>query len=249
MTCTVRSVGKNSASRAISTIRHLLLWSVWATLAALALPSAAPAAGFSSAAPMSGARYLATATLLPTGRVLVAGGQGSAGYLASAELYDPSANSWSAAGTLGAARASAVALLLPNGKVLVAGGYGATGAVASAELYDPATNSWSGGGTFVDARAYATATLLHNGRVLVAGGQGSAGRQLRDGVAPRRRVVPQVETTLGVGVGRLHATGPVPHLRRALAAHARPARDRHLHSGRGRAARVEHLACHERRRP
>jgi N-acetylneuraminic acid mutarotase len=175
MTRTVRSVGKNSASRAISTIRHLLLWSVWATLAALALPSAAPAAGFSSAAPMSGARYLATATLLPNGKVLVAGGQGSTGYLTSAELYDPSTNSWSAAGTLDAARASAVALLLPNGKVLVAGGYGATGAVASAELYDPATNSWSSGGTFVDARAYATATLLHNGRVLVAGGQGSAG--------------------------------------------------------------------------
>ncbi|EAY71912.1 hypothetical protein BDAG_04765 [Burkholderia dolosa AU0158] len=37
---------------------------------------------------MSGARYWHTATLLPDGTVLVAGGYGN-GYLSSAELYVP----------------------------------------------------------------------------------------------------------------------------------------------------------------
>ena len=45
-----------------------------------------------------------TATLLANGKVLVAGGDGSSGYLASAELYDPVANTWTAAGSLSAGR-------------------------------------------------------------------------------------------------------------------------------------------------
>jgi hypothetical protein len=38
---------------------------------------------------MSSGRYHHTATLLPDGRVLVAGGLGPGGYVATAEIYDP----------------------------------------------------------------------------------------------------------------------------------------------------------------
>ena len=63
-----------------------------------------------------------TATLLPNGKVLVAGGLNAAAFLASAELYDPASGTWTATGSLTTARDVHTATLLPNGKVLVAGG-------------------------------------------------------------------------------------------------------------------------------
>ena len=67
--------------------------------------------------PMSVGRFGHTATLLPNGKVLVAGG-----YIASAELYDPASGTWTNTGSMSTARAGHTATLLPNGKVLVAGG-------------------------------------------------------------------------------------------------------------------------------
>ena len=61
-----------------------------------------------------------TATLLPDGKVLVAGGMGRS--FASAELYDPASGTWTATGSLKSHAVSHTATLLPNGKVLVAGG-------------------------------------------------------------------------------------------------------------------------------
>ena len=49
-------------------------------------------------------RYYHTATLLPNGKVLVAGGIGNTGLLASAELYDPATGTWTATGNLATAR-------------------------------------------------------------------------------------------------------------------------------------------------
>jgi Kelch motif/Galactose oxidase, central domain len=73
--------------------------------------------------------------LLPNGKVLVAGGVGTSGFLSSAELYDPASGTWTATGSLTTAREVHTATLLPNGKVLVAGGYNG-GFLSSAELYD-----------------------------------------------------------------------------------------------------------------
>ena len=68
-----------------------------------------------------------TATLLPDGKVLVAGGIANnsdpLNFLDSAELYDPALNTWSSAGGLNSGHYSQTATLLPNGKVLVAGGF------------------------------------------------------------------------------------------------------------------------------
>src|SRR5262249_43180854 len=60
-----------------------------------------------------------TQTLLPNGKVLVAGGWADT---ASAEVYDSASGSWTATGSLATARDEHTAMLLPNGKVLVAGG-------------------------------------------------------------------------------------------------------------------------------
>jgi WD40 repeat protein len=111
-----------------------------------------------------------TATLLPNGKVLVAGG-GSDGLLSSAELYDPATGTWSPTGSLNGPRTRHTATLLPNGKVLVAGG----DVTNTAELYDPATGTWSPTGNMNAPRAWHSATLLGNGKVLIVGGYDSEG--------------------------------------------------------------------------
>ena len=84
---------------------------------------------------MNTERYEFTATLLPNGLVLVAGGLGEVLInLASAELYDPASETWSVTGTLNIARSRHGATLLDNGMVLVEGGSSSDN--TSAELYD-----------------------------------------------------------------------------------------------------------------
>ena len=88
------------------------------------------------------ARFFHTATLLPSGKVLVAGGYGTNNdILFSAELYDPASGIWTATGAMNTNRAAHTATLLPNGSVLVAGGFPNGGYLSSAELYDPVNPS------------------------------------------------------------------------------------------------------------
>ena len=97
-----------------------------------------PATGtFTAAGSMATPRSSATATLLPNGKVLIAGGFGGLLYQTSAELYDPVTNSFSRTGSLATPRDCATATLLPNGKVLIAGGGNYDGYLTSSELFDP----------------------------------------------------------------------------------------------------------------
>ena len=85
-----------------------------------------PASGtWTATGSLATARFYHTATLLPNGKVLVAGGidNNFIAALASAELYDPASGTWTATGSLANARYLHTATLLPNGKVLVAGGF------------------------------------------------------------------------------------------------------------------------------
>mgnify|MGYP001040322738 CR=1 FL=1 len=126
---------------------------------------------WSAAAPLSAARIGHSATMLPNGKVLVAGGAVASGSASSAELYDPLTDSWSSAGELITARYGHTTTLLPSGKVLVAGGSDVNGySTDTAEIYDPGTNTWSAVSNLGTPRRLHAAALLPSGKVLVAGG-------------------------------------------------------------------------------
>ena len=123
--------------------------------------------------PMNAPHEQQPATLLPNGQVLVLGVLTeipccSAGF--TAELYNPTSNTWSVTASPQYPRFNHIAELLPNGKVLVATGYLSGALTATAEIYDPGTASWTLTGSLATARQFASSAVLHDGRVLVTGG-------------------------------------------------------------------------------
>src|SRR5258708_7514742 len=115
-----------------------------------------------------------TGTLLPDGRLLLAGGQDSNGRVqATLATRNTVTETITTLGVgLHFPRAAHTPTVLPDGTVLILGGVGQDGKlVPSAELFDPV----SGAVRLLAAsspapRAFHTATLLTDGRVLVAGG-------------------------------------------------------------------------------
>jgi hypothetical protein len=124
---------------------------------------------------MKTGRECFTATTLPSGKVLVAGGDDGSGcntsenVFASAEIYDPQTRKFTPTGSMTTPRQVATATLLGNGKVLIAGGNDENGPLASAELYDPSTGKFTLTGSMEITRSHFTATLLLDGRVLIEG--------------------------------------------------------------------------------
>jgi hypothetical protein len=114
-----------------------------------------------------------TATLLPNGLVLVAGGmQRNGSPLATAELYEPATGRFRPTGnSMSTPRVGHSASLLIDGRVLLDGGWSSDGTLATAELYDPASDRFRPTGAMTSRRGDFTASLLSNGRVLVVGGQ------------------------------------------------------------------------------
>jgi hypothetical protein len=123
-------------------------------------------------------RQFSMAALLHDGRVLVAGGYGTAGPLASALLFDPRQAAWVPAGFMTGARGRGGIAVLGDGRVLVAGGslvpfqeYGSDPSVlAVTEVFDPRSGSWSTARPLHQARAQPAVMDLADGRVLAAGG-------------------------------------------------------------------------------
>src|SRR5580692_9739589 len=143
---------------------------------------------FAAASSMKDARTDHTATVLPGGKILVAGGTTAASTLGStlrsAELFDPVTGIFTATGAMKATRARHSATLIASGplagNVLIAGGLSdeSGGDVATAELYDPVTGQFTTTGAMSMPRENHTATWLSPsvvsgslaGSVLVAGG-------------------------------------------------------------------------------
>lgn len=117
--------------------------------------------------------YDHTASVLPDGRVVVAGGYYQFGVALSHlhYIHDPSMGTWSPLPSPITRRRHHTASVLPSGKVMIAGGIGASGdPLIVAEIYDPATNTWTPTGGMMVARTCHTASELPMGKVLVVGG-------------------------------------------------------------------------------
>jgi hypothetical protein len=121
---------------------------------------------FTATGSMTEPRWQHTATLLTTGKVLLAGGASDN----SAELFDPAIGTFTATGPMTAARSEHTAALLNDGTVLLAGG-AIDSESLSAEVFDPTTNKFTPTGSMKTARFIHTATPLNNGQVLITGGQ------------------------------------------------------------------------------
>lgn len=115
-----------------------------------------------------------TATRLPDGRVLVAGGASSLQIGNVADLIDERSGAVSDGGALRGVRSRHSATLLADGRVLVVGGSSVVSG-NSGEIWDPATNTWRLlTSRMAHGREYHSATLLADGRVLIVGGYSEA---------------------------------------------------------------------------
>jgi hypothetical protein len=139
---------------------------------------------FSATGEMTMPRYAPTATLLYSGKVLIAGGlypcagqvgstvfvSGASCFPFGAELYDPDTGTFAATGNMIAAWAD-TATLLTNGKLLITSGNPQVGPyLSSAQLYEPSIGTFAFAGYAQTNHTGPTATLLMNGKVLLAGG-------------------------------------------------------------------------------
>lgn len=119
------------------------------------------------------ARVLHTATQLPSGEVLVAGGYDWPPVsLSVAEVFDPTTGAWNPTDQSKSAREGHTATLLQNGEVMIAGGYdwNRRSLARSVERYNPVAEEWIVNTNLGTARRLHTATLLQDGKVLIVGG-------------------------------------------------------------------------------
>jgi hypothetical protein len=147
-----------------------------------------PATGaWSATGAMGMPRYGHTASVLLDGRVLVTGGSGcrwnctEADAYATADVFDPVAETWTPTTNMGASRQWQAAAVLADGRVLVSGGRGIQlggmrapagfpPSLRSSEVYDPRTGRWSPLSPMHRGRAGHHAVALWDGRVVMAGG-------------------------------------------------------------------------------
>jgi len=137
--------------------------------------------------PMTTDRYLQSSTMMPDGRVLIAGGLTfimnpaySENYHASAEIYDPRTGLFNATGPMTDSRYSHTGTLLPNGQALIVGGANSSGPVALpwVDLYTESQGTFARILSLPSGRYEHTATFFNSGLALVTGGRDSSGKAL-----------------------------------------------------------------------
>jgi N-acetylneuraminic acid mutarotase len=101
--------------------------------------------------------------------VLVTGGL-DRGPLNSAEVYDPSTETWTTTTSMYYTRWYSRASVLRNGKVLITGGSNDQ-ILNSVELYDPSTQNWTIIDSMNNVRYSHTASVLMNEKILITGGR------------------------------------------------------------------------------
>jgi len=129
---------------------------------------------FQAIAGMNQARAFHTATPLPDGKVLIAGGRdNSLSNVDTAEIFDPGSQTFTlvsgsgscpgAAGCMLTPRSYHQATALPDGRVFLSGGLSGdyTTTLQSTEIFDPATMNFSAGPTF-DGRFSHTSTVVRD---------------------------------------------------------------------------------------
>jgi galactose oxidase-like protein len=142
---------------------------------------------------LNAARAGHSATALPDGRVLAAGGVvpcctagavvcDCASAVGTWEIFEPETGTWPVTRPMRTARFGHTATALADGRVLVAGGVSGTPSfytfVATAEILDPGSGKAFAAGSLAHPRSSASAVRLADGRVLVAGGYSPGGGRL-----------------------------------------------------------------------
>lgn len=136
-----------------------------------AVPRVGPAPATLALPPMASPRDGHTATMLPDGRVLVAGGTDGAETLGTTEIFDPATRRFRPGPRLREPRRAHTATLLPGGVLLLVGGAGRHDVpLRTAELLDPRTGAFESVRAMEENRIGHAAVLLRDGRVLVVGG-------------------------------------------------------------------------------
>ncbi len=130
----------------------------------------------SPAASLNNIRWSHQSQLLANGNVIVFGGDNgyasSPWYYRSAEIYNPTLNTWVFTDSLHVTRNNMASVLLNNGVVMAIGGYNPyTGIITNTcEWYDPNTAVWTAAPSMINARQYHQAIKLANGKILVVNG-------------------------------------------------------------------------------
>ena len=176
--------------------------------------------------PLQHARYHHTATLLPDGKVLIAGGLDIKGLgIGNGEVYNPSSDTWSMTGVMIAPRGNYDSTLLADGRVLVvAGRRNELRNSGSIEAYDPSTNQWNWLTADARTRRAHKIALLPDGRILISGGvlhRSGIGRPVDSSGAQgpgEGKIIPDKVETTSVGLFDI-VTGKT--IEAALLTHAR----------------------------
>ena len=144
----------------------------------------APSNTFAAGPDLSNGRFALSGTALPTGRVLLAGGDLGG----TADLFDPHADVMTGSIALaGGMRVMHTATLLPDGRVLLTGGTRvrftpgpSAESLATTAIFDPKTRTFTTGPEMAVPRTSHAAVCLLDGRVLVIGGVGRSDTEIID---------------------------------------------------------------------